>query len=356
MIAGLVTIRRTGIIDGCNAAFAGYMFGLSQEELVKKDIAELVPQFPRLLHCLQRDDLLQHGIIINNLICRKLVADDKSVEKYLDGKPRRLTQAPNGQSLPVLIAIHRDQTPIEVQLQLKLVEGSDDVCALWITYDREATFARVGHSQPATTPLELKQHNGLGLPAARRPIPSDPEHDTKDKPSSTAQRSLAEKKKQQQHQEAEQYSSSPPPMRIITSFTRPDFSSQHQPPPSSPVSPSTPITVRSATLEHKRSSLQHQVMPATPPALVYSAQTNATSIDDFEILENLGQGAYGLVKVAVRKGDPERRKVVIKYVIKSRILVDCWIKDRKLGVIPVEIHILHTLRKIPHKNCSDMCK
>ncbi|ORY96432.1 kinase-like domain-containing protein [Syncephalastrum racemosum] len=299
MIAGLVTIRRTGIIDGCNAAFAGYMFGLSQEELVKKDIAELVPQFPRLLYCLQRDDLLQHGIIINNLICRKLVADDKSVEKFLDGKPRRLTQAPNGQSLPVLIAIHRDQTPIEVQLQLKLVEGSDDVCALWITYDREATFARVGHSQSATTPLELKQHNGLGLPAARRPIPSDNTTDNKnDKP--------------------------------------------------------TPITMRSATMEHKRSSLQHQIMPATPPALVYSAQTNATSIDDFEILENLGQGAYGLVKVAVRKDDPERKKVVIKYVIKSRILVDCWIKDRKLGVIPVEIHILHTLRKIPHKNCSDM--
>lgn len=45
---------------------------------------------------------------------------------------------------------------------------------------------------------------------------------------------------------------------------------------------------------------------------------------------------------------------MIKYVIKSRILVDCWTRDRKLGLIPAEIHVLHTLRKIPHINCSDM--
>lgn len=47
---------------------------------------------------------------------------------------------------------------------------------------------------------------------------------------------------------------------------------------------------------------------------------------------------------------------MIKYVIKSRILVDCWTRDRKLGTVPVEIHILHTLRKTPHENLGDMCK
>lgn len=52
----------------------------------------------------------------------------------------------------------------------------------------------------------------------------------------------------------------------------------------------------------------------------------------------------------------QQKKVVIKYVIKSRILVDCWTRDRKLGMVPAEIHILHTLRKIPHDNCGDMGK
>lgn len=45
---------------------------------------------------------------------------------------------------------------------------------------------------------------------------------------------------------------------------------------------------------------------------------------------------------------------MIKYVIKSRILIDCWIRDRALGLIPAEIHVLHTLKKIPHINCSNM--
>lgn len=51
-----------------------------------------------------------------------------------------------------------------------------------------------------------------------------------------------------------------------------------------------------------------------------------------------------------------KKKVVIKYVIKSRILVECWTRDQVLGNIPTEIHILHTLKKIPHKNISDMRK
>jgi serine/threonine protein kinase len=35
-------------------------------------------------------------------------------------------------------------------------------------------------------------------------------------------------------------------------------------------------------------------------------------------------------------------------VIKSRILVDTWIRDRDLGVVPMEIHVLNYLRKNPH--------
>ncbi|KAI9492015.1 hypothetical protein BDB00DRAFT_873852 [Zychaea mexicana] len=385
MIAGLVTIRKDGTIEGCNAVFARYMFGLSQEELVATDIADLMPQIPTLLSCLQRDDLLQHGIIINSLICRKLIADMDN-EKLLSSLPnaaaannnnnnktttsniRRLTHAPNGQILPVLLAVHRDKTPFEIQLQLKLVEGSDDLCALWITFDREATFSRCGHiNSTYNPPLEIKQHDGLGLPAAKRPPPPpDPAPDSQEpeKPLPAAAASetttttsaaavvtpsspqsieeKAEKSKQEATTAVEER-----PSRIITSFSRPTYISASQTPgaavPSSPISPCTPRSRPSS-----RPPSTQVVLPD------YSAQTNATTIDDYTILDNLGQGAYGLVKLAVKRDDPEQKKVVIKYVIKSRILVDCWTKDRKLGVIPVEIHILHTLRKIPHKNCSDM--
>ena len=384
MIAGLVTIHRDGTIEGCNAEFAKYMFGLSQDAFVtgkKQGIADVLPQIPTLLQCLQRDDLLQHGIIINSLICRKLVADMETTPRFLSPmqatNSRKLTQTPNGQSLPILFAVHRDKTPFEVQLQLKLMEGTDDICALWITFDRDATFGRFGHVIQATNPpLEIKQQDGLGLPTAKRPptdnttfSTSDDQYDPPSTASSAVSTSTNEKSDLSCSKHNESNTTTPlntcsheandrPTPRIITSFSRPTFAStvnnneNNNNVPSSPISPCTIGTPVNGTRQRSGSLFQTYASSSSGPE--YSAQTNATSIDDYTIVENLGQGAYGLVKMAVRKDDPEERKVVIKYVIKSRILVDCWTKDRKLGVIPVEIHILHTLRKIPHANCSDM--
>jgi hypothetical protein len=73
-------------------------------------------------------------------------------------------------------------------------------------------------------------------------------------------------------------------------------------------------------------------------------------------IDSFGQGAYGVVKLAQHKTKKEQERVVIKYVVKSRILVDCWTRDRVLGMMPLEIHILHTLRQIPHHNICQMGK
>ncbi|SAM07116.1 hypothetical protein [Absidia glauca] len=418
MIAGLVTIRQDGIIEGCNDVFVKYMFGYSQEELVtgQKSIGDLMPQFPGVLQSLRRDDLLQHGVIINNIICRKLVADltTPSTTPAAPTPPqggKRLTQTPNGQPLPVLIAVHRDGTEFEIQLQLKLAEESDDgICALWITFDRDSTLSRVGHKMGGPA-LELKQHNGLGLPTAKRDeriIDEEDEEDDDDdddddnRPTSLASsvsdtdcqndpssihtnRTLEYTKETQPRQyqhhtdktepmiiplKTAGYSSSPsthdssgmggslsvsrPPCDTgsprVTSFSRPTFSTytQQEDQPS-PTSPSTPYSPTAFGGNRPRAfSTASVTMPE------YSAQTHSLCIDDFEILDEIGQGAYGLVKLAVQKKDMSQKKVVIKYVIKSRILVDCWTRDRKLGMVPAEIHILHTLRKIPHDNCGDM--
>ncbi|KAJ1032480.1 hypothetical protein NDA16_000504 [Ustilago loliicola] len=75
------------------------------------------------------------------------------------------------------------------------------------------------------------------------------------------------------------------------------------------------------------------------------------SIADFEIVSDVGRGAYGLVKKARKKGPdgrPQGEEVVIKYITKSRILADCWRRHRILGPIPVEIHIMDQLRRIAY--------
>lgn len=81
---------------------------------------------------------------------------------------------------------------------------------------------------------------------------------------------------------------------------------------------------------------------------------NKKTIEDFVILEEMGQGAYGQVKLARYKDNG--KKVVLKYVTKKRILVDTWTRDRKLGTVPLEIHVLSYLRKedLRHPNIVEM--
>ncbi|CEP06832.1 hypothetical protein [Parasitella parasitica] len=295
VIAGLMTVKSDGIIDGCNDIFVKYLFGFSQQDLVlKKNISQLLPQFPTLLDNLKRDDLLQQGLIINNIICRKLLPIPEQQQPMVN--KRLLTHTPNNQPLPILVAVHRDGTPFEVQLQLKLVEASQhEEYALWISFDREIAFKRFGHHHLISQAPPQKE-----LSTTNRTPPVMPPRENKRSPSSSV------------------------------------MSTSHGP----------------------QAAVEDSAKP-TDNATAYSAQTKSTSIEDYVILDSLGQGAYGLVKLAVKRNDPNQarfslNRVVIKYVIKSRILVDCWTRDRKLGTVPVEIHILHTLTKVPHENLGDM--
>ncbi|GAN11582.1 hypothetical protein MAM1_0723c11153 [Mucor ambiguus] len=306
MIAGLMTIQADGIIEGCNDIFVKYLFGFSQQDLVlKKNISQLLPQFPTLLKNLKRDDLLQQGLIINNTICRKLLP---LPEQCTMVNKRLLTHTPNNQPLPILVALHRDGTPFEVQLQLKLVEsskqhkeGEEDEYALWISFDREIAFKRFGHHHLISQAPPEKEHEKIAYSPTRTVVVIPPQAENKTKRS---------------------------PSVISTSH-------------------------EDTQLEQGADEGGFKSATSTQD-IIYSAQTKSTAIDDYVILDSLGQGAYGLVKLAVKRNDPSQTKVVIKYVIKSRILVDCWTRDRKLGTVPVEIHILHTLRKYPHPNLGDM--
>jgi protein-serine/threonine kinase len=47
---------------------------------------------------------------------------------------------------------------------------------------------------------------------------------------------------------------------------------------------------------------------------------------------------------------------VLKYVTKKKILVDTWTRDRRLGTVPLEIHVLDYLRRdgLRHPNIVEM--
>ncbi|KAI9009913.1 hypothetical protein CLU79DRAFT_774464 [Phycomyces nitens] len=359
-LAGLVTVRKDGSIEGCNVVFAKYMFGYSQEDLVvgKKRIGDLIPQYPTLLSILEQDDLLHHGYIISHPICRQLLADTQTNTNTR----RRLSKTPHGQTLPAITATHRDGTSFEVELQIKRLEGTEDRCALWITFDREATFSRFGHALGRQPTKEVPQQQQQQVQQQQQQVqqvqqlqllqqrPRHQSGDLRERNMPSLSHLLRKPMPETVEPQAPAIPQpSPLPMGSIKSFSRPSFVTVTST-PSPPIAITPPsftranvvVTPKGTTHMHMAGSIQ------------YSAQTKEQSIDDYEILEELGQGAYGIVKLAVRINDPEQKKVVIKYVIKSRILVDCWTRDRKLGLVPIEIHVMHTLGRIPHENCSDM--
>ena len=70
---------------------------------------------------------------------------------------------------------------------------------------------------------------------------------------------------------------------------------------------------------------------------------------EFKVVKEMGEGAYGKVVLAQHKEDPIY-KIIIKCIDKERILVDTWVRDRKLGTIPSEIQIMAFLNSEPHPN------
>ncbi|QLL34055.1 hypothetical protein HG536_0F03800 [Torulaspora globosa] len=95
---------------------------------------------------------------------------------------------------------------------------------------------------------------------------------------------------------------------------------------------------------------RHEIEPIflkTPEPNI-GAQKHIKKFSDFTILQKMGEGAYGKVNLCLHK--KERYIVVIKMIFKERILVDTWVRDRKLGTIPSEIQIMAALNKQPHEN------
>ncbi|KAI0757044.1 kinase-like domain-containing protein [Daedaleopsis nitida] len=69
------------------------------------------------------------------------------------------------------------------------------------------------------------------------------------------------------------------------------------------------------------------------------------SISEFVIEREIGRGAYGLVKRAreMTEDGSLGPPLVIKQIIKSRILADCWKRHPKFGTIPIEIYVMSAI-------------
>ncbi|CAE6423862.1 hypothetical protein BN14_01361 [Rhizoctonia solani AG-1 IB] len=133
------------------------------------------------------------------------------------------------------------------------------------------------------------------------------------------------------------------------------------PPDPSPAPP--PLTPRLSRLASTTSFISIASTAATAPPSPGSDGHNhyigGRSIDNFMILGEAGRGAYGMVKRAreFKVDGSLGPNVIIKQIIKSRILSDCWKKHPIHGTIPIEIYVMNALSntsfKLPHKRPWD---
>ncbi|KAI9508760.1 kinase-like protein [Russula earlei] len=117
-----------------------------------------------------------------------------------------------------------------------------------------------------------------------------------------------------------------------------------------PIEPPSPPPVAPQKLIRSGStasllSLDTSTRPPTPSSSIITQTSSERSISEFVIQGEIGRGAYGLVKKAREmKADGKLGPLlIIKQVIKSRILADCWKKHPKYGTIPIEIYVMSAI-------------
>ncbi|KUI59550.1 Serine/threonine-protein kinase PSK2 [Cytospora mali] len=338
-IAGIVVVDPGSLtIKSSNSVFCGALFGHERPDGMP--INSLLPNFDKVLRILTEEDgvHLVDGIVVPEHSFRKASA----FLGLREGRPDAASTFLRPEGLP---AKHRDGTDLKIDVQMRvvksekqtmlheetLVETSDEesavaedhfpitqtemVFALWITYSRHihATRSNLGAASPllsgTATPLRQPSPG-----QASAPVPADMTLSDSDEP-------------------------------------------KKEPRPSSMFSKSIKEAALSAAakLTGSRASEKAQIDSKQDKSPVSKIEEPAKkSIEDFVILEEMGQGAYGQVKLARYK--PTGKKIVLKYVTKKRILVDTWTRDRKLGTVPLEIHVLSFLRRedLRHPNIVEM--
>ncbi|KAI1502733.1 hypothetical protein F5X99DRAFT_150697 [Biscogniauxia marginata] len=331
-IAGIIVVCTDTLkIKSTNSAFCGALFGYEKPEGLS--INNLLPDFDKILEVLTEQDGVQirDGIVIPEHSFRKAWA----LVALHEGRSDAAAVFLNPDGLP---AKHRDGTDLKIDLQMRIVQSekhsghdsspSDDespgngeamsgdeaemVYALWITYSRHL------HASRSTRAIKTPLLTGIATPLHQPSPGQTPAHTPQEIGSDTEE----------------------------SRTSRPSFT---------PSNLSRQIKEAAITAAAKLAGTSKPAEKSPPPPVPkIVTPPEKKTIDDFVILEDMGQGAYGQVKLARNK--KTGKKIVLKYVTKRRILVDTWTRDRRLGTVPLEIHVLDYLQRdgLKHPNIVEM--
>lgn len=375
-IAGIFVIdSEDHRIISCNNAIAKNLFGRASSELENKSVGSIIPDFSEILNLglsLSGELDIVPGLVLPEHFFRRFDAV-LNCQRGTDSNEEELFLNSSG-----IIGKHRDGNQILIDVQLRV--SSNDIFVLWITYSRsipdrksaENIERNLKHSRFTTDSSEVEPKKvryedneyklGLSLPSQLKLFDNisnqDLDQDTGDslnRKSSTRRpkSSLFTNSIAETNEDSEDSGSS------RSSSEEKDSTSLHLAESSKPkedIVPSYRI-INSVSnkfsedemliAEDEELKLKAEKSPFWPTVVGEKRRTKKFS--EFTVVKDMGTGAYGKVVLAQHKEDPEYT-IIIKCIDKERILVDTWVRDRKLGTIPSEIQIMAFLNSEPHPN------
>lgn len=366
-IAGVFVISSSDhTILSMNESVSKNLFGLKETELTGKSISRIIPRFIEMFELIRikfSNLTIKPGLVLPEHFFRQMNAliTEGDESKFLDS-----------------IGIdgkHADGSTIKIDVQLRC--SNKETLMLWVTHSR-SLYGKVlvsprnskDHSQPVTideskVPNENdmidQSPNSSSTAVFDQGMPSQLSM-LKEENVTNISRTSSLKKSFNSNpgcRDAASLESSPETVAVSPTSTetaisgtsstelkekqeRPDFDEANFKVLDLTLNETELLRIENEAIERTRSFSKKY--PRTT-----GLKRREKSIKEFKIVQSMGQGAYGSVVLCENIEDPNYR-VVIKMIIKERILVDTWVRDRKLGTIPSEIQIMATLNSNPHPN------
>lgn len=255
-ISGYMTINRTNnAITALDPVPAKYLFGYSVSTILEeKKYRDLIPYLDILIHSLtEKGYLTQQAPIVYNATCKKLL-------KEMHGEDS------------IIYVVHRDGSQFEVELQLKYIDR--DTFNVWIKYDRIDAVSKYEKRMKREI-----AHGGF------------------------TKLSLEEKKVKQRIGQI--ISDNGDQNLLISPITEKNGNVGQQ--LRRPIVLPSRISSFGAVDEHKKLfPTANSLLPPSPPNVLDTNAEKRHPLDDYVILDILGQGTYGMAKLAYRKDDPSQ--------------------------------------------------
>lgn len=395
-------------IISCNNAIAKNLFGKSSIYLKNKSINNLIPDFTEILNIGLKnhgDSLdIVPGLVLPEHFFRKFDAIRRH-SSYKEESEESLFFSSQG-----IRGLHRDGKSIWVDVQLRA--SSSEAFVVWITYSRltgtkDSNISKeVEKLNSSTSSLSIKlmndkerfktrllsgyRRNEVNLPSQLKLFPHDDleileftpgsgdisrETSTRRPKANTFAIPISDMNKDlEKAMNLDNGNRGPLKRKRMTSNTDSSGSyvSRKSTSESATMSPDTIATTvyndnegtnsnaiisnetyrkysEEEILKIEDEMLENKTKNSTHWPTVIGARRRTKKFSEFKVLKELGEGAYGKVVLAQHKEDPVYT-IIIKCIDKERILVDTWVRDRKLGTICSEIQIMAFLNNEPHVN------